>query len=219
MSTRITAPDLLDPGPSSVATTIARVAARLFAERGFDATSIREIATEAGVTKPTLYYHFGSKQGLGEAILTRPMADLADRLARLAADDLPGRDPPGLLAAIFQVHIDFVVADPDRSRFVLAVCFGPAASGFGAAIERFGVAFEQSFRDAAGKLVAVGLVDAERAEACAQVCRGLVLSSTLDHIFHGKAIPDDQAARLVRDLLHGFGPPPRFPFATNGSER
>ena len=43
---------------SPVARHIARAAARLFAERGYDATSVREIVEAAGVAKPTLYYYF-----------------------------------------------------------------------------------------------------------------------------------------------------------------
>ena len=85
------------PDLAPIAARIARVAARLFAERGFDATSVREIAEASGVTKPTLYYHFGSKQGLGEAILTRPMAQMARRLAAIAGDEVRGANPIGLL--------------------------------------------------------------------------------------------------------------------------
>lgn len=43
---------------------IAECAAELFAQKGYSATSIREITEAAKVTKPTLYYHFGSKDGL-----------------------------------------------------------------------------------------------------------------------------------------------------------
>ena len=52
---------------------IARTAARLFAERGYDATSVREIVEAAGVAKPTLYYYFRSKEGLAQALLTVPL--------------------------------------------------------------------------------------------------------------------------------------------------
>ena len=60
---------------SPAAADIARVAARLFASRGFDATSVREIVEGAGVAKPTLYYYFQSKEGLArrcERALVRP---------------------------------------------------------------------------------------------------------------------------------------------------
>lgn len=40
------------------------VALTHFAARGYDGVQVREVAEEAGVSKPTLYYHFGSKEGL-----------------------------------------------------------------------------------------------------------------------------------------------------------
>ncbi|MCA1685458.1 MAG: TetR/AcrR family transcriptional regulator, partial [Planctomycetia bacterium] len=65
---------------SAVARHIARVAARQFASRGYDATPVRAIVEAAGVTKPTLYYHFGSKEGLARALLTLPMTGLVNTL-------------------------------------------------------------------------------------------------------------------------------------------
>ena len=41
----------------------------LFSEKGYEATSVREIVDRAGVTKPVLYYYFGSKEGLLHSIL------------------------------------------------------------------------------------------------------------------------------------------------------
>jgi len=42
----------------------------LFAVKGYDATSVREICEAAGITKPTLYHFFGSKDGVLQALLT-----------------------------------------------------------------------------------------------------------------------------------------------------
>jgi AcrR family transcriptional regulator len=44
-------------------------ASRLFASKGYASTSVREIVARAGVSKPVLYYHFQSKEGLYYAIL------------------------------------------------------------------------------------------------------------------------------------------------------
>ena len=44
--------------------TILNCALELFAARGYDAVGVQEIAEGAGITKPTLYHYFGSKQGL-----------------------------------------------------------------------------------------------------------------------------------------------------------
>lgn len=62
------------------AVTIAESAARLFAQKGFSSTSIREIALAAGVTKPTIYYYFGSKQGLIQHLLGSSMRSFQETL-------------------------------------------------------------------------------------------------------------------------------------------
>jgi AcrR family transcriptional regulator len=67
------------------------VAGELFADQGYDATSLREIAERLGVTKAALYYHFRSKDEILRALL-EPMGDvLAEFTERLeAAPDIAG---------------------------------------------------------------------------------------------------------------------------------
>ncbi|HEX6194634.1 MAG TPA: helix-turn-helix domain-containing protein, partial [Jiangellaceae bacterium] len=48
----------------------------LFAERGFDGTSIEEVASQAGVSKPVVYEHFRSKEGLFAVVVDREMETL-----------------------------------------------------------------------------------------------------------------------------------------------
>lgn len=73
-------------------------AEKLFAERGFAATPMREISSAAGANLAAAHYHFGGKRGLMEAVLTRRIAPInTDRLRRL--DDLEakaGRRSPAL---------------------------------------------------------------------------------------------------------------------------
>ena len=67
-------------------TRILDAAERLFAARGFHGVSIRDITGTAGVDVALANYHFGSKQGLLEAVFLRRAEDLnAERLARLDA--------------------------------------------------------------------------------------------------------------------------------------
>ena len=49
---------------------------RLFAERGFEGTSIEEIAAKAGVSKPVVYEHFGGKEGLYAVVVDREVRSL-----------------------------------------------------------------------------------------------------------------------------------------------
>src|ERR1700733_6307156 len=60
-------------------TRIQNVALRLFNDNGYEATSLREIADEIGVTKAALYYHFKTKEEIVTSLID-------DRVARL--DDL-----------------------------------------------------------------------------------------------------------------------------------
>lgn len=63
---------------------------RLFADRGFAATSLRDLTAAAGTNLAAVNYHFGSKDALAKAVLHRRIAPInAERLRRLAA--LPAR--------------------------------------------------------------------------------------------------------------------------------
>jgi AcrR family transcriptional regulator len=63
----------------------------LFAAKGFDATSIEEIAARAGVSKPVVYEHFGGKEGLYAVVVDREMSDLLDRLTAALSAGHPRR--------------------------------------------------------------------------------------------------------------------------------
>lgn len=104
-------------GNSSRRVEIEKAALRLFLERGFAATSVREIAREVGVTVPTLYYHFGSKDGILGALVEGLVSDGENVIADLAARSGP-RLPSRALASYFDVvtrHLDvfrLVMTDP-----------------------------------------------------------------------------------------------------------
>lgn len=59
---------------------ILRVATRLFTERGFEGTSIRDISSALGITKSALYYHFANKDAIILAALGARRRDLDDLL-------------------------------------------------------------------------------------------------------------------------------------------
>ncbi|HEX5147752.1 MAG TPA: TetR family transcriptional regulator [Candidatus Limnocylindrales bacterium] len=61
------------PGEPATQERIASVARALFAERGFDATSVRAIATEAGVDPSLVLHYYGSKQALFTAVMKLPI--------------------------------------------------------------------------------------------------------------------------------------------------
>ncbi|OMP67886.1 TetR/AcrR family transcriptional regulator [Domibacillus epiphyticus] len=65
---------------------------KLFAEKGFNATSIQEIATACGISKGAFYLHFKSKEALLLAILNHYFQLMYDKLIEIEEEDLEPRD-------------------------------------------------------------------------------------------------------------------------------
>jgi TetR/AcrR family transcriptional regulator len=84
-----------------------------FAEHGFAAARLQDIAERAGLTHPTLLYHFGSKERLYEAVIEQAVHDWADTTRRAISTGLRGFDQvAALLEAAFEFfagHHDLVV--------------------------------------------------------------------------------------------------------------
>lgn len=79
-------------------TRILDAAERLFAERGFAATSLRAITAEAGVNLAAVNYHFHSKEALLHAVFARRLGPLSQRRLQMLdeAETRVGRRPPPL---------------------------------------------------------------------------------------------------------------------------
>ena len=105
---------------------ILRVAEEVFAERGFQATTMEDIAERVGVTKPLIYEYFGSKEGLLSACITSARTQL--RVATEAAWQQVGPDAP--LEVVFRagVRAFFEFIDAHATAFVLIQQEGAVAS-------------------------------------------------------------------------------------------
>jgi TetR/AcrR family transcriptional regulator, cholesterol catabolism regulator len=69
---------------------VVRLAGELFAQKGFRATTVREIADAAGILSGSLYHHFDSKESIGDEILSGFLGEvLADYRAAVAASADP----------------------------------------------------------------------------------------------------------------------------------
>ncbi len=104
---------------------LARAALQLFSSRGFDAVGVQEVASAAGVEKPTLYHFFGSKQGILEQLFAEH-ATVLDR-AVAAATGYHG-DLPATLAAVVAAYVRFAGERPEFYRLELGLYFAPPES-------------------------------------------------------------------------------------------
>ena len=101
--------------PSPALERIFRAAERLFAERGFDSVSIRDVAREAGVSKANIFHHFASKQALYETVLTRACEALGAQIDRLFP---AGTDPALRVTNFFVWYRDYVRAHRSSARLL-----------------------------------------------------------------------------------------------------
>ncbi len=98
-------------------------AIHLFYQKGYDAVGVQEIATAAGVTKPTLYYYFKSKLGLLEALLKESCEPICEKLEAVA-EQYQG-DPKDTL---FQLACTFVeIAGENRELYFLLLSLNYSA--------------------------------------------------------------------------------------------
>jgi AcrR family transcriptional regulator len=98
----------------------------LFGQKGFEATSIEEIAARADVSKPVVYEHFGGKEGLYAVVVDREMQLLLDRFTSALSE--PGR-PRDLLKRAALVLLDYI--EDDTEGFRVLTRDAPVTSGAG----------------------------------------------------------------------------------------
>ncbi|MGN6485176.1 MAG: TetR/AcrR family transcriptional regulator [Thermomicrobiales bacterium] len=107
----------IPPSPSpSKRELIQERALALFADRGYNGVGVEELATAAGVTKPTLYHYFGSKQGVLEALLREQFDPFLDDLAVAATYE---GDLQRSLSRVIRAVFDFGTANPQLYWMVL----------------------------------------------------------------------------------------------------
>jgi AcrR family transcriptional regulator len=78
----------------------------LFAQQGYDGTSLRQIAERVGIKEPGLYNHFAGKQALYEAVLFRALNPMAQALAQLMEDASQLRDYTDLPSVMTDILIE-----------------------------------------------------------------------------------------------------------------
>ncbi|MFD6274310.1 TetR family transcriptional regulator [Streptomyces sp. NPDC060209] len=87
----------------------------LFADKGFEGTSVEEIAARAGVSKPVVYEHFGGKEGLYAVVVDREMRQLLD----LVTGALTAGHPRELLEQAAFALLDYIETYTDGFRILV----------------------------------------------------------------------------------------------------
>lgn len=118
---RVVAEPESELGSSDVKAHMVEIAERMFAERGLDGVSMRDVATAAGQrNNSAVQYHFGSRDGLIAQVLRRRMtAILSNRRERLTAADEAGlgADVPTLLTVLLEPFVESIRRSPQPTHY------------------------------------------------------------------------------------------------------
>ncbi|MEZ4375353.1 MAG: helix-turn-helix domain-containing protein [Polyangiaceae bacterium] len=106
----------MDTQRASSAELICEAATRLFARQGFDGTSLQAIAAQVGITKPTLLYHYPSKDALRAAVLENLFAHWRSTVPQLLEAVTSGH---ARFEALTNELIRFFREDPDRALLLM----------------------------------------------------------------------------------------------------
>jgi AcrR family transcriptional regulator len=94
-------------------------AERLFAGRGYEATSLNEVGAAAGVSRGTPGYFFGSKADLYQAVLERAFSEVREAVRAGRARALASNQAPdAILAGAVSDYFDFLAARPNFVRLI-----------------------------------------------------------------------------------------------------
>jgi AcrR family transcriptional regulator len=187
------------------------VGRKLFAEKGFEGTSVEEIAATAQVSKPVVYEHFGGKEGLYAVVVDREIRMLLD-----AITDSLGTDshPRVLLENAALALLDYIETSTDGFRIL--VRDSPVAQSTGT--------FASLISDVASQVeyllgdeFRARDLDPRAAPLYAQMLVGMVALTGQFWLDHRKPKKEDVAAHLVNLAWNGLSGLERKPSLTERS--
>ncbi len=139
-----------EPENGSARQRLLAAATDLFTERGYAATTVREIVGAAGVTKPVLYYYFGNKEGIYLELMREGFAGLDELLTASAGDRGSAREK--LLRLCDQTYTLFM-ENIKLARVMYSIYYGPHQGAPFFDFDSYHTKFQQAVR----KLIREGI--------------------------------------------------------------
>jgi len=169
----------------------------LFATRGFDGTSIEEIAARAEVSKPVVYEHFGGKEGLYAVVVDREVRQLLDMMEA----SLTSGPPRVLLEQAAHALLDYIEQSSDGFRILVRDSpIGSASGSFvsiiGDVASRVEHILDEEFENRG--------FDPEAAPMYAQMLVGMVGTTGQWWLHARRPAKEVVAAHLVNLAWHGL---------------
>jgi AcrR family transcriptional regulator len=192
------------PNGSSTRERITREAITILSEKGYAATSVREIAEASGVTKPAVYYYFDSKESLCHHIISSGLEEFRGRLRGVNANG--AGDAFERLVMAVRTHFDFCEANVEFVRFIYALTFGPDRKK----IEYDFLAYDKEINtllmELVGRVSEAGLIRDGKEEVSVRYVRGIISAYVMDHVDGNGRLHPELAETIVSDMVNGLRP-------------
>jgi AcrR family transcriptional regulator len=186
-----------DSGHHKAREAIRSTATTLFASKGFAATSTREICQISGVTKPVLYYYFGSKNQLFKEIVFDAFNEYIKELDRASSDkgEISQRFRR-VLATIFE----FTRVYPDLARLAFRMVFAPEKKSPVINYIELGEADERLLAEMARRAAEDGEIRCEPQEVASALI-GIARFYMISYLLTGQPMLDERLAAGIVDLV------------------
>lgn len=103
------------------------VAARLFAEKGYNGVSMREISEQTGLSKPTIYYYFRNKEGINSSLIDASLSHGPVQMKNIINQNIPVKQK---LVAIVKLWFHHGSQYPEFAKFILRLLNDSENLGF-----------------------------------------------------------------------------------------
>jgi TetR/AcrR family transcriptional regulator len=183
---------------------ILKSALELFSDKGYEATSVREICEAAGITKPTLYHFYGSKEGVYRALVEGALERFRVDLLRALSGETPIRER---LVRVARAYVDAAMREPDLARFVMALSHNPEHSAPPTDFVGFYNGLLTEIGRAVDAAVARGEITPGPTDVRLLVLMGALGEALCGHLLSGRpALTHELADSLVDVVLGGWLP-------------
>jgi AcrR family transcriptional regulator len=134
---------------------LVRVSARLFRERGYDGTTIRDIADAVGMRSGSPFYHFKTKQDILAAVMEEGLVAGLPAAEAIVAGDLP---PRAKFRALLRAHLEIVLGEGHDFIPVLLYDWRCLTPELRARVQVLRDRYDQLWQDAVSELTVAGLL-------------------------------------------------------------
>jgi TetR/AcrR family transcriptional regulator len=172
-----------------------------FSEKGFAATSLREVSLDAQTTKPMIYYYFKSKEGLYSSIVQ----EILEEMASVIRSGLPASAThPQQVMAYCDRYLDHFLENEQIIALVLREVFGLGGAPMDAFAQTLGARVRQPLDEILRSGMEAGVFVKYHVWDASTAISGIMNMFILAHVFGGAEIAREAPLRQVAVYLDGL---------------